>query len=574
MTSLEAVTNDTAFDQRIQAIQENDTSLDQNAARADLLLLALQEGSSPNLLHYLKIADTLSHMGFISDAHYLCQEICANTPDASPTLPHYLKIADTLKILGFASDAQYLYQQILQKNTAQDIVNSLTKRQALFLLGVIANDMGDHKNADTIDQELLRLFPDNQEVWIYLLRHASDNPAKTPADCKALAERWAKTIPIPRSHRPKARLHPDTPLRIGYVSGNFALHPVGLFLSGVLLAHDTQRVQIFAYNTAESTENPIEAIAKQCCTLRSVSSLNDDQLEAQIRADNIDVLVDLSGFTTNTRLPVFAREPAPVLLSWLGYWGTTGLSCFDGVLMDAWHAPEGTEADFVEPIVRLPNIRFCYQPLTEEPACAPNPPCVENGFITFGCFNHTHKLNDDVIDVWANILKQLPSSRLLLKWKTLRDRTLREHFCLAFELRGIDPQRILFSGWSSIHAMLEEYAKVDIALDPFPFGGGMTSCNALWMGVPLVTLSGNSPIGRQGEAILSQIDLRELVAKSKEDYCSIALGLAANTDLLIALRQRLRLMMQASPLMDVDTFTRNLETTYETLFEKRARMDA
>ena len=374
-------------------------------------------------------------------------------------------------------------------------------------------------------------------------------------------------------HRPPAQALNGRPLRVGYVSGDLKIHPVGLFLRGIIPYHDRRRFTVFAYNSGKNNNNPILQFLAPYCSLRHVAKLDDDAFEAMIRDDAIDLLVDVSGFTSGNRLAVFARQPAPAMISWLGYWATTGLDCLDAVLLDPWHAPEGTENEFVEPIVRLPVVRFCYQPISEEPHVDPIPPRLKNGYLTYGCFNNTTKFNPQLLDIWARILQKQKDAHLLLKWKTFHDPAMRERIFLAFERRKIARERIELRGWSAHQTMLAEYHDVDIALDTFPFSGGITTCNALWMGVPVVTLKGQYVVGRQGYAFLEQLDLQELCARNTEHYINIASQLGDDLRLLTLLRGSLRERLRTSPLLDVQGFTRHLEDAFLQIYDKRVHKD-
>ena len=358
--------------------------------------------------------------------------------------------------------------------------------------------------------------------------------------------------------RPALPALAQRPLRVGYVSADFCQHTVGLFVKDVLLAHDPQRVTVLAYN-ASAVNDWVTAALRQGCLWREVGTLDDTALAALIRQDEVDVLVDLSGHTAGSRLTVFAHRPAPVLVSWLGYFATTGLPVMDAVLLDGWHAPAGTESQFVEPIVRLPLGRFCYTPVPFAPAEVAPPPCVANGFVTFGCFNNSAKLNPRVLATWAAILQAVPTARLVLKWRTFEDAALRDAVTAAFETHGIDPARLTLRG-ASFHAdLLREYADIDIALDPFPFTGGLSSCEALWMGVPIITWPQAQVVSRQTWAFLSVIGHPEWAATCQADYVQQAVALAADVAHLAQLRATLRPTLQASPLCQVAAFTRGLE---------------
>jgi SAM-dependent methyltransferase len=256
------------------------------------------------------------------------------------------------------------------------------------------------------------------------------------------------------------------------------------------------------------------------------------------------------------------------MVSWLGYFASTGLGYMDGVLLDEWHAPEGTEKNFVEPVFRMPAGRLCYQPVPWAPDEVALPPSIRNGYVTFGCFNNTSKLNDRVFDLWSKILLSVPDSRLILKWRTLNDDVFRQKILDAFAGRGIGPDRIELRG-PSFHAdLLKEYSDIDIALDPFPFTGGLTSCEALWMGVPVVTWPQTRVVSRQTFAFLSAIGLPELAAQSADDYVRIAVDLALDAKRLMDMRLAMRERMLASSLMDVSNFTLQLEDTLINLYNR------
>jgi predicted O-linked N-acetylglucosamine transferase (SPINDLY family) len=296
--------------------------------------------------------------------------------------------------------------------------------------------------------------------------------------------------------------------------------------------------------------------------------MDDRTLAELIQQDQIDLLIDLSGHTGGTRLNALALRPAPVMVSWLGYFATTGLPYMDAVVLDEWHAPSEVESQFIEPILRLPSGRFCYSPAPWAPESVAPVPSSKNGYITFGSFNNTAKLNDEVLDIWAQVLLATPYSRLLLKWRTFNDEDMRQKVTQALQDRGVGVERIVLRG-PSFHAdMLHEYADIDIALDPFPFTGGLTSCEALWMGVPIITWPQSRVVSRQTLAILQQIGLPELVAHDAQDYVRIATELATDAKRLQQLRETLRERMRQSPLMDAQTFTRQWEFALLNLYAR------
>ncbi len=441
--------------------------------------------------------------------------------------------------------------------------------RATINLANLDREEGSHRVSSQRYADLLRQLPQHPVIRRNALTGLEYDPQVSDAERLLQAIEWGRWAiaraggPLPR---PTVKPLDDRPLRLGYVSADLCQHTVGLFVKDVLKAHDPSRVQVFAYSAGQVQDWVTDEI-RIACTLRDVCALDDAALAEQIRTDAIDVLIDLSGHTAGSRLTAFAYRPAPVMVSWLGYFATTGLTYLDAVLLDAWHAPPGTEALFAEPILRLPS-RWCYQPVPWAPAEVAPPPHPRNGHITFGSFNNTAKYNPQVFDLWAHILAAVPHSRLILKWRTFNDDAFRQKVTQSFVDRGIAADRIELRGPSFHSDVLKEYADLDIALDPFPFTGGLTSCEALWMGVPVVTWPQSRVVSRQTHAILNQIGLPELSARDADEYVQIAVKLANDRARLAHLRATLRERMRASPLMDVAGFTRQLENTLIDLYRR------
>lgn len=529
--------------------------------------------NDPDFDEELKPVADLANKGLFSDFHEKAKIFEEKIREEKNPF-NALKLAEIYIRVGYITDAEQLCLFALDHASDPDLSCLVVKEFCLSYLCNIAATIGDHDTAYQIMLKLAETFPESESTILNLLFSMSYNPKLKISDYKKFAEEWyARNMP-PQDEicRPQCTPLNGRKLRVGYISGDFKVHPVGLFLRDIFAHHNSDRVEIFVYNTDVKNENPVIKLVDTFCTLQNVHDLSEEELDALIRKDKIDVLVDLSGFTAETRIRVFLREPAPVMVSWLGYWATTGIQSIDAVLLDKWHAPEGTEKEFSEKkIVRLPVARFCYQPLGNDPQIDPVSPCLKNGYVTFGCFNNTKKFNSPLFDCWAEILKKVPDSRLLLKWNSFHDPAFCARIRRAFASRGIEEDRLSFSGWSVLGEMLQEYNKVDIALDPFPFTGGMTTCNALWMGVPVVTLIGDSVVSRQGYAILGQLDLEELCANTVEHYINIATGLATNTQLLQLLRLTLRPRMCSSALLDVRGFANILEDTFYELYDEKLR---
>jgi protein O-GlcNAc transferase len=351
---------------------------------------------------------------------------------------------------------------------------------------------------------------------------------------------------------------PDRRLRVGYVSPNFSRHSVGYFIEPVIASHDRTAYEIHCYYTnreADDTTARIEASAERW---RHVHGMGDDALARLIAEDRIDVLVDLAGHTSLGRLPVFARKPAPVQLTWLGYPDTTGVPAIDYRVTDGTADPAGAEARHTERLLRIPGVFLCYRPPFDAPAVTLREPAPED--VVFCSFNLLDKVNAPTIGMWARILRELPGSRLLMKAELLRHEATAQRVRESFAAHGIDGARIELVTWVEDRAAhLDLYGRADIALDTFPYNGTTTTCEAMWMGVPVVTLAGEAHMSRVGATLLAAAGLDDLVAETPEAYVDAAVTLARNPERRRALRASLRRGLETSPLLDHAGFTRKLE---------------
>jgi len=415
-------------------------------------------------------------------------------------------------------------------------------------------------------ERVLALKPDFSGAHsnMLLTQHYSDRISI--AELHAAARRFgdvfdAKSADLifPNDRSPRRRL------RIGYVSGDFQQHPVGFLLARVLETHDRAAFEIFCYSNSATVDDVTSRLKRAADHWRDIVGISDADAATTIRCDSIDILIDLSGHTAKNRMMLFAMRAAPVQASWLGYFGTTGLRAMDYVLMDSAAARPGEERWFTEAIVRLPHGRFCYAP----PDYAPDPvdpPSLKRGYVTFGSFNNVAKIGSRVVRLWADVLQAAPESRLLLKWKSLDDEPARDKLSAAFYAAGVARERLELRGFSPHREMLAQYGDVDIALDPFPFGGGLTSSEALWMGTPVTTMPGDRPASRQTVGFLDLLGLSDCAARSPAEYISCATKLAADPHRLAALRHSLRSRMAASPLCDGSLFTPTLEAAFREMW--------
>jgi protein O-GlcNAc transferase len=361
---------------------------------------------------------------------------------------------------------------------------------------------------------------------------------------------------------------PARRLRIGYLSADFRQHSVAYFVEPLLRGHDRQKVEVFCY--AEVARPDLVTTRLQGLADRWLVTvgLSDQQLAERIRTDGIDILVDVAGHTAGDRLLVFARKPAPVQVTWLGYPNTTGLKAIDYRLVDEVTDPRG-EADAwaSENLVRLKGGFLCYA-LRDgpEPTSAP---CLRTGTVTFGSFNNLAKVSTATFDAWAKLLCRLPRARLLLKELSFADAATRALVLDRLGERGVPAERVdLMARHPDFAEHLALYHRVDIALDPFPYNGTTTTCDALWMGVPVITLRGHRHAGRVGASLLTQVGLTDLIADSIEEYVEIAVALAGNLGRLDELHRLLRPRMAASPLCDEGAFACKMEAAFRTMWQR------
>jgi predicted O-linked N-acetylglucosamine transferase (SPINDLY family) len=357
---------------------------------------------------------------------------------------------------------------------------------------------------------------------------------------------------------------PDRRLRIGYVSGDFLNHPIALFLRPVLEMRDLEGFEVYCYSN-HNYPNPVaDALRESTDHWRNIPDLDDRQVAEQIRKDEIDILVDLSGHTRRNRLSVFSRRSAPVQVSWLGYLNTTGLSTMDYRIVDRYTDPVGeTEHLHTEKLVRMPHTQWCYAPWYVAPLVS-KPHDSRPDALLFGSFNQFRKISDSCLQLWCEILRQLPESELLVL--DVKNSELQTSFLNRIAHHGIDPARITMRQREAILEYFATIGNVDVALDTFPYNGATTTLDTLWMGVPVVGMRGDRNISRGTYSILSALGLAELIAKSLREFVDLNVRLARDAEWRARLRGTLRERLLASPLMDAAGFTRNLESCYRRMW--------
>ena len=504
------------------------------------------------------LLDLALHVGDPSVATSLLRRSLASRLWAGPLV----NLGNIEKAANRLTEAVGRYRQAIAQEPAQAMAwNNLatTHRDAASLPVAL----GAYRRALAAD-------PSAAATESNLLQALQFDPSIDDLQLAAAHRRWGTrhAAGLSASGRPFAnRPDPDKRLSVGYVSADLGRHPVGFFLLPVIEAHDGDRVTSTCYATRDLADEVSGALQSACDSWVDARRLDDEALAERIRADGIDILVDLSGHTAHHRLLAFARRPAPVQATWLGYFDTCGLEAIDYLITDAWEVPDERRQRFIEEVVTLPAGRFAYRP----PAYAPepaSPPSLATGRVTFGSFNNLGKVTDGVIALWSRVLAAVEGSRLLLKWPSLADAGVAASIAARFARQGISADRLLLRGGTPHGLMLAEYGDIDIALDTFPFSGCLTTVEALWMGVPVVTLEGSRPVSRQSSAILARLGLSDLVAGSEEDYVRRARSLADDINRRSSLRKGLRGLMSASTLLDGRAVATSLEAAYRRMWHR------
>jgi protein O-GlcNAc transferase len=367
------------------------------------------------------------------------------------------------------------------------------------------------------------------------------------------AKRYYPTSPLVTHHSSLV-----TRLKLGYISSNFREHAVSIFFEPIIRNHDHAQFEVFCYSDAPNPDAVTERIKSHADHWHETARLTDEELDALVRSHDLDILVDLNGHIADNRLLVFARKPAPIQVTYLGYPDTTGLATMDYRLTDGWQDPPAADAFAVEKLIRLPKTAWTYDPWSEIPLV--DPPSLRSNFITFGSLNNLAKISPDMIELWSQTLHAVPNSRMALLVHT--DRFAESYYVEEFASHGIGRERLQFHTHRPHLEYLKLFSELDIALDTFPYNGHTTTLNALWMGVPVVTLASQTHVARAGLGVLSTIGATELITYTRDAYREAAVSLAGDRERLLHYRRSLRDMMKASPLFDSVQFTRHLEHEY------------
>lgn len=557
-------------------------------ARAHLLqALAIQ----PDYVEaYCNLGVLESEIGQLEAALTYQRQAIALKPDYPEA---YYNLGCVLADMGRRNEAIECYQKAVE--LAPDSYKAYNN------MAVMYRESGELEKAITCGEKALAIKPDFAEPYINIgnalsslgrstdaiesYRKATDFDSKhagaysnllfsmlynaniTPATLSEEVDRYRRAIEdefVGQWPKHANTCEPGRPLRIGYVSGDFRNHAIAYFIEQILANHNKSEFEIFCYYNHLLQDLVTERLRKFANHWRQVKTLSDEQMAALVQSDRIDILVDLSGHTALNRLSVFARKPAPVQVTWMGYCGTTGLSAMDYRLTDANLDPPGlTERFHTETLIRLPASAI-FQPAAEAPAVERLPARSDNGF-TFACLNNPSKLNEPVIALWSRILKAVPGSRMMLG----NARAHQEKWLVdLFAKHGVEGERLLLQPRVELPEYLALHNQIDLALDPFPYTGGTTTMHALWMGVPVLTLTGNTSVSRGGAAIMGNFGLPQFVASDEEQYLERAIHFASNLAELEEIRHGLRERIAANPAGNPVAYTRALEDAYRGMWQK------
>lgn len=477
--------------------------------------------------------------------------------------------ADALYNLG------YSYHQTGQYSLARDYYNrSLENRpgyeNAIENLVALDKEQGNIQQAAEGYQRIIRQNPNRLHSWSNMLLCMNYLDSIHPSELYQRHLDFGKHFETihARIHVKERDVVKHRKLRVGFVSADFRTHSIAFFLMPLLVAYDRRRFTFYGYSAGHVIDETTQKMQALMDHWRNIYSLTDEQVSDMIQEDHIDILIDLSGHTGFCRLDVFLRKPAPIQVTWLGYPNTTGLTRIDYRITDAWTDPEpNADSSFTERLIRLPSGFLCYQAPTDLPE--PNPlPARTTGQVTFGSFNNHVKISPSTVRIWSSILQRIPSARLVLKSSFPSDPVTKDRILKAFEAQGVSTDRIQLLDKLPLTEHFRAYHQMDIALDTIPYNGTTTTCEALYMGVPVLALEGLSHASRVSAGILARIGLTDWIAKTEEEYVELAVRKAEDIEGLATLRQELRNRMSRSPLMDRSLFAAEMQEAFRFMWRR------
>jgi predicted O-linked N-acetylglucosamine transferase (SPINDLY family) len=465
-------------------------------------------------------------------------------------------LASVLRILGQTSAATGAFKRALALNP-----HSAETYRGLASTYVT---QGKATEAAAVCKQVLALTPEHVSAHSLLL-FLSTLYLEDPREIYRIHLQWARQHPVSKlvGWWENTELDANERIRVGYLSPNFYQHSVAYFFEPLIANHDRSRFEIFCYSDVENEDSVTERIREHATVWRDSLNLPDNALAKQIMHDRIHILVDLAGHTTRNRLMVMMQKPAPIQMQYIGYLFSTGIDRIDYWMTDRWTDPQGLSDEVsAETIIRLPRGYLSYQPYQQAPAVSP-PPWKRNGYVTFGSFNHVSKISDAAYELWLEVLRNNPDTHLILKNESFLDQPTRKEWLDRFHTSGIHKDRIQLRGITeSVVEHLELYSQVDIGLDTMPYNGTTTTCEALWQGVPVITLPGKTHCSRQGLSLLNQVGLSDFIAESQSHFVAIASGFVNRPERISELRSDLRDRMKSSSLCDGTGLTKDVEAAY------------
>lgn len=519
---------------------------DFNAARTQYRRAISIEPNFAEAHHNLALASEAE--GDISTAFQSYQEAVRLRNDYANAWNNF---GNLLKRMTRLSDAETAYRNAISSR--------VDYYEAHNNLGMVLHNKGNSEAAEAHFAKSIELNPDFISAHSNLLLSLNYVSASNE---KRLAVARDFNLRLNAQARPyrtwRVNICANRPLKIGFVSGDLRTHPVGFFLENILRElRASPNLELVAYSNNNRDDDLTLRLRDHFHSWHNVADVPILSIATQIQAASIDILIDLSGHTAHNLLPVFAWKPAPIQASWLGYVATTGLEEIDYLIADNFSVPKEMESQFVEKVWRMPETMICFTPPAYDIPVS-LPPATANGFITYGSFNNLTKMNDAVVSLWSQILHSVPGSKLLLNTKQLNDAAIRDKTWKRFAAHGIGHERVILEFVTPRANSLAAYSRIDIALDPFPYNGGTTTAEALWMGVPVLTLAGDRLAGRMGVSQLSNVGLTDWIASDESDYLSKAKTLA-DIPRLTETRAGLRQQVLASPIFDAPRFARHFE---------------
>lgn len=510
--------------------------------------------------------------------------------------------ADAMECLGVVRRGQERHEEAIA--LFQEVLRTQPdSTEALINLGVTYRDLGRYKDAETTYLALIEKSPTHCGAWNNLASHYmmfaqtaeafecyhqafEHTPPDDPlyalvgsnylyalnlidcrrSECFEAHQAIAQLMP-PEQQRTFANdRNPDRPLRIGYLSPDFRNHPLVSFVEPILMKHSASEFDTFCYANVKNADNVTARLRGWSNNWRSIAGVSDEDVIDIIVDDQIDILVDLAGHTANNRMAVFSRRAAPVQVSMLGYLNTTGLSTMDYVVTDELRDPPADDEFYTETVIRLESGGCCWTAPATAPEILP-PPVLDRGYVTFGSMHRPNKMTDRTLELWANVLKAVPNSRLLVFHNALAtSEALQGHILAGLRDAGVDLDRVDLA-WNDTAEYLMAYDEMDILLEATPWSSGTTALESLWQGVPIPTLYGEGPSGRATASALHRLGLSDLVASEEDDYIRIVASLADNHERLSKLRTSLRSSMKAT-ICDADLFVRELEDSYREMWKR------